>query len=44
MRVPGEWTVERGHALLDRIEGELTAALPDTTVSTHLEPAAGPRA
>jgi cation diffusion facilitator family transporter len=35
--VPGEWTVQKGHELLDRIEGDIRAALPDTTVFTHLE-------
>ena len=36
--VPGEWTVERGHQLLDRLERDIRLALPNTTVSTHLEP------
>lgn len=36
--VPGWWTVQRGHALLERIEAELRASLPQTTVFTHLEP------
>jgi cation diffusion facilitator family transporter len=35
--VPGEWTVQRGHELLERIEGDIRQALPDTTVFTHLE-------
>ena len=35
--VPGEWTVQKGHELLDRIEDDIRAALPDTTVFTHLE-------
>jgi cation diffusion facilitator family transporter len=35
--VPGEWTVQRGHDLLERIEAELRAAMPNTTVFTHLE-------
>jgi cation diffusion facilitator family transporter len=38
VQVPGDWTVEHGHALLDDLEHELTEVLPDTTVSTHLEP------
>jgi cation diffusion facilitator family transporter len=36
--VPGDWTVRRGHDLLDRIEADLNAALPGIEVSTHLEP------
>jgi cation diffusion facilitator family transporter len=35
--VPGEWTVQRGHELLDRIEAEVREALPDAVVFTHLE-------
>lgn len=36
--VPGSWTVQRGHDLLDRIEAEVRAVLPNTHVFTHLEP------
>ena len=35
--VPGSWTVNRGHELLERIEGDIRRALPDTVVFTHLE-------
>jgi cation diffusion facilitator family transporter len=35
--VPGDWTVQRGHELLDRIEAEIRAVLPDASVFTHLE-------
>lgn len=35
--VPGAWTVSRGHALLEEIEAEVRAALPDSNVLTHLE-------
>jgi len=35
--VPGAWTVERGHELLERIEAEVRAALPSSHVTTHLE-------
>lgn len=35
--VPGAWTVTRGHALLERIEDDVRAALPSATVFTHLE-------
>jgi cation diffusion facilitator family transporter len=35
--VPGGWTVQRGHELLERIEGDIRHALPDTVVFTHLE-------
>ena len=36
--VPDEWTVAQGHALLEKIEGEIRAALPGIHVFTHLEP------
>lgn len=35
--VPGEWTVQRGHDLLEQIEKDLRTAVPDSTVLTHLE-------
>jgi len=35
--VPGDWTVHRGHALLERIESEIRAVVPNVTVLTHLE-------
>lgn len=35
--VPGAWTVQRGHELLEQIEGELRATLPNVSMLTHLE-------
>lgn len=35
--VPGEWTVHRGHELLEDIEAKIRAAVPNVTVFTHLE-------
>jgi cation diffusion facilitator family transporter len=35
--VPGPWTIERGHRLLERIEADIRNALPSVTVFTHLE-------
>ncbi len=35
--VPGKWTVQRGHHLLERIEADVRLALPGVTVFTHLE-------
>lgn len=40
--VPGDWTVQRGHQLLEELESEVRRALPDTTVFTHLEPSDDP--
>ena len=35
--VPGGWTVQSGHELLDRIEADICEVLPDAVVFTHLE-------
>jgi cation diffusion facilitator family transporter len=40
--VPGSWSVQQGHDLLERLETELAAALPGATVFTHLEPLEDP--
>jgi len=42
--VPGGWTVQRGHDLLERIEDEIRAALANATVITHLEAQEDPAA
>jgi cation diffusion facilitator family transporter len=42
MLVPGGWTIQRGHALAEQIERAIIAALPKTTVFTHLEPVEDP--
>jgi divalent metal cation (Fe/Co/Zn/Cd) transporter len=40
--VPGDWTVQRGHDLLERIEDKIRAIVPMSTVFTHLEPIEDP--
>lgn len=40
--VPGDWTVQRGHDLLEEIEERIRDAVPDSTVFTHLEPIEDP--
>jgi len=35
--VPGDWTVHRGHELLEDIEARIRVAVPNVTVFTHLE-------
>jgi len=40
--VPGAWTIQQGHQLAERIERDIIAALPATTVFTHLEPVEDP--
>ena len=40
--VPGAWSVEKGHDLMERIEKEIRVAVPHTTVIGHLEPVENP--
>jgi cation diffusion facilitator family transporter len=40
--VPGRWTVQRGHDLLEEIEEQIRAAVPNSVVDTHLEPIEDP--
>ena len=35
--VPGKWTVQRGHRLLESIEADIRLEMPSATVFTHLE-------
>jgi len=40
--VPGAWSVQRGHELVEQVEKEIRSALPYATVLTHLEPLEDP--
>ncbi|MFO7632358.1 MAG: cation diffusion facilitator family transporter [Caldilinea sp.] len=41
--VPGKWTVQRGHNMLEQIERDIRQTLPGpTTILTHLEPVEDP--
>ncbi len=40
--VPGSWTVQDSHELLDQIENEIGQRLPGATVTAHLEPLEDP--
>ena len=40
--VPGRWSVKRAHDLSERIEKEITQALPMSTVFIHIEPVEDP--
>lgn len=40
--VPGDWTVQRGHDLCEKIEAALRDMLPGVHASTHLEPREDP--
>lgn len=43
IQVPGYWSVQRGHDLLETIEHEIRRAVPSATVFTHIEPLEDPR-
>ena len=40
--VPGHWTVQQGHDLLEKLEGDVRAKLQRLTITTHLEPVEDP--
>ena len=40
--VPGAWTVQAGHDLLERVEADLDRTLGGAAVFTHLEPVEDP--
>lgn len=40
--VPGKWSVQRGHQLLEEIEEEIRNALADVSILIHLEPVEDP--
>jgi divalent metal cation (Fe/Co/Zn/Cd) transporter len=42
--VPGGWTIQQGHDLLEAVEDDVRAALEGVHVTTHLEPREDARA
>jgi cation diffusion facilitator family transporter len=40
--VPGGWSVQRGHDLIEQIERDMLAAVPGSALFTHLEPREDP--
>ncbi|HEY3411968.1 MAG TPA: cation diffusion facilitator family transporter [Armatimonadota bacterium] len=40
--VPGAWTVQEGHNLVEQIEYQIHTAIPKCTVTTHVEPMEDP--
>lgn len=43
LQVPGAWSVQRGHSLLEDIERDVRSALEPIAVFTHIEPLEDPR-
>ncbi|HET8594543.1 MAG TPA: cation diffusion facilitator family transporter [Intrasporangium sp.] len=42
--VPGAWSVQRGHDLMEDVEAAVHRAVEDVTLTCHLEPSEDPRA
>lgn len=42
IQVPGAWSVQRGHTLLEEIEADIRDTFPRVSVFTHLEPVEDP--
>lgn len=42
IQVPGTWSVQRGHELLEQVESDIRHALAPVTVFTHIEPVEDP--
>ncbi|TFH37997.1 MAG: cation transporter [Anaerolineales bacterium] len=42
VQVPGDWSVQHGHDILETIEAQISTLIPNTTVFTHLEPVEDP--
>ena len=42
VQVPGEWSVQRGHNLMEQIEAQIRSELPTAVVMTHIEPLEDP--
>lgn len=40
--VPGKWSVQQGHDLLEKLEAQIRSVLPNTCITTHLEPLEDP--
>ena len=40
--VPGEWSVQKGHDLLEKIEDRIQEEIPNVSLTTHLEPVEDP--
>lgn len=41
--VPGVWTIQQGHDLVEQLELEMAGQMPGMVLSTHLEPIEDPR-
>ncbi len=42
LQVPGDWSVQKGHDLAEKVEQEIRKSIPMVTVFTHIEPREDP--
>lgn len=42
VQVPGDWSVQKGHNLMERIEAQIRDEIPTAVVFTHIEPLEDP--
>jgi divalent metal cation (Fe/Co/Zn/Cd) transporter len=42
--VPGSWTIQQGHDLVEQLEAEIRSQINYCSVFTHIEPVEDPRA
>ena len=40
--IPGDWTVAKGHSLVEQIEAQIRNHIPNSTITTHIEPIEDP--
>lgn len=43
LQVPGDWSIQKGHSLLEDIESDVRSSLEPISVFTHIEPLEDPR-
>lgn len=43
LQVPGDWSIQKGHSLLEDIESDVRSTLEPISVFTHIEPLEDPR-
>jgi cation diffusion facilitator family transporter len=42
--VPGSWSVQKGHTLAEEVEKKIRTSIPNSTITTHIEPFEDPTA
>jgi divalent metal cation (Fe/Co/Zn/Cd) transporter len=42
--VPGDWTVQKAHTLVEQVEKDIRGEVPHATITSHIEPVEDPAA